>query len=189
MNRLVIPSILTVTVLVASIFALMPIDKASTVHTTIITNTGASFRVAQAGALGAAGVSTYTLTCTEACIIDSITAWATAGDDADITFITNINDVNNILVTAIVAPADNALGDLSVGAGQSNQINVIKVVQDRAAAAAVDQFAANTLSVAAAGTIVVSVNNSTDGDADVEVTVVFTGRNLGTTTPTAAFVA
>ena len=35
MNRLVIPSILAATVLVAGMFAFMPVDKASTVHTTI----------------------------------------------------------------------------------------------------------------------------------------------------------
>lgn len=189
MNRLLIPTILTATVLIAGLFAFMPIDKASTVHTTIITNAGQSFRVSQGGDLGAAGgVSTYTLTCVEACIVDSITATATAGDDADIAFIVNINDVNDILKVALTAPLDNALGDLAVGGGVSNEVNVIKVVQDRAAAAAVDQFTANTLSVAAGGTVVVSVNNSTDAGAPtVQVTVVFTGRELGTTTPTAAF--
>ncbi len=36
MNKLVIPSILTAIVLVAGMFAVMPIQKASTVHTTII---------------------------------------------------------------------------------------------------------------------------------------------------------
>lgn len=36
MNKLVIPSILTAAVLIAGMFAFMPIDKASTVHTTII---------------------------------------------------------------------------------------------------------------------------------------------------------
>ena len=39
MNRLTIPSILAATVLVAGIFAFMPIEKASTVHTTIQANT------------------------------------------------------------------------------------------------------------------------------------------------------
>ncbi len=36
MNKLLIPSILTAIVLVAGMFAVMPIEKASTVHTTII---------------------------------------------------------------------------------------------------------------------------------------------------------
>ena len=35
MNKIVIPAILVVTVLVAGIFAFMPIDKATTVHTTL----------------------------------------------------------------------------------------------------------------------------------------------------------
>jgi len=38
MNRILIPSILTVTVLIAGIFALIPVNDASTVHTTIIQN-------------------------------------------------------------------------------------------------------------------------------------------------------
>ena len=36
MNKIVIPAILTVTILIAGIFALAPVEKASTVHTTII---------------------------------------------------------------------------------------------------------------------------------------------------------
>lgn len=39
MNRLVIPSILAATVLVAGMFVFMPVDKASTVHTVIQANT------------------------------------------------------------------------------------------------------------------------------------------------------
>lgn len=38
MNKIIIPSILTATILIAGMFALMPVDKASTVHTTIISN-------------------------------------------------------------------------------------------------------------------------------------------------------
>ena len=36
MNKLIIPAILTATVLVAGMFAFMPIEKAATVHTTIL---------------------------------------------------------------------------------------------------------------------------------------------------------
>lgn len=39
MNRLVIPSILTAAVLIAGMFAFMPIEKASTVHQTLLANT------------------------------------------------------------------------------------------------------------------------------------------------------
>ncbi len=40
MNKLVIPAILAGAVLVAGMFALMPVGKASTVHTTILASTG-----------------------------------------------------------------------------------------------------------------------------------------------------
>lgn len=42
MNKLIIPSILTATVLIAGMFAMMPIEKASTVHTTILTGAARS---------------------------------------------------------------------------------------------------------------------------------------------------
>ncbi len=42
MNKLIIPAILTATVMVAAVFATMPIEKASTVHTTIISTIGGS---------------------------------------------------------------------------------------------------------------------------------------------------
>ncbi len=48
MNKLVIPTILTATVLVAGMFAVMPVEKASSVHTTII----AAINNAQSGILG-----------------------------------------------------------------------------------------------------------------------------------------
>lgn len=44
MKKLVIPSILTATVLIAGMFAFMPIEKASTVHSTITTNSAAQDR-------------------------------------------------------------------------------------------------------------------------------------------------
>jgi len=40
MNKLIIPTILTATVLVAGIFAFMPVQQASTVHTTIVADVG-----------------------------------------------------------------------------------------------------------------------------------------------------
>ena len=189
MNKLAIPAILTATIMVAGMFAFMPVQQANTVHTGIVTDAGKSFRVSQAGALGVAGgVSTYTLTCTEACIVDNISAWATAGDDTDITFIVNANSMVDVLKVALTAPADNAIGDLNVGADISNEVNVLTTIQSRAPAA-VDQLTPTIISVGAGGTVVVTVNNSTDGDGDAAVTVVFSGKNLGTTTPTSAFVA
>ena len=42
MNKVVIPAILTATVLIAGLFAFMPIEKAETVHTSIIAASGVS---------------------------------------------------------------------------------------------------------------------------------------------------
>ena len=39
MKKIVIPTILTATILIAGMFAFMPVEKASTVHTTILANT------------------------------------------------------------------------------------------------------------------------------------------------------
>lgn len=39
MNKLTIPAILTATILIAASFALMPVEKATTVHTSATTNT------------------------------------------------------------------------------------------------------------------------------------------------------
>ena len=41
-NKILIPSILVVTIIVAGIFAFMPVEKATTVHTTITTDLGAN---------------------------------------------------------------------------------------------------------------------------------------------------
>jgi hypothetical protein len=46
MKKIVIPTILTATVLIAGMFAFMPIEKAQTVHTTILAGTMEPFSVA-----------------------------------------------------------------------------------------------------------------------------------------------
>lgn len=188
MNRVLIPSILTVIVAIAGIFAFYPIDEASTVHTTIITATGEHFRIAQAGAMGTSGVSTYTLTCTEACIVENITTWTTAGEDSDVTFIVNVSGPVDVLKVDLTAPDNNALGDLSIGGGVSNQVDVLLALQARAPAG-VDQMTPLSLSVAPGGSVIVELNNSDDGDGSVSAVVVFTGKNLGNTDVTTAFVA
>jgi len=40
MNKITIPAILVATVMVAGAFAFMPVEQASTVHTTILASTG-----------------------------------------------------------------------------------------------------------------------------------------------------
>lgn len=74
MNNLLIPSILAATILVAGMFAFMPIEKATTVHTTIqntVQNT-ATLTDADWDAADAAD-DEKRLTCTAAAIIQEIT--------------------------------------------------------------------------------------------------------------------
>jgi len=59
MNKLTIPAILVATVMVAGVFAFMPVEQASTVHTTI----GTQQAVLGVIAADADGASTTTLTC------------------------------------------------------------------------------------------------------------------------------
>jgi len=187
--KIVIPTILALTVLIAGFFAFSPIQEASTVHTTLQTAIGETFRVAETnGALAGAGTeSDFTLSCTDACIVESISGWTTAGDAADIVFIVNIRGPVDILETDLGAPAnDQDLGDLADGDAPSTIVDLLKIIQSRAPTP-VDQATVESISVPAGGTVVVGVNNSTDTNGNTTFTVVFTGRNLGTTTPTSAF--
>jgi len=62
MNKLTIPTILVATVMVAGIFAFMPVQQASTVHDTIQANT-AQFSVQTANGNAAGAGETITITC------------------------------------------------------------------------------------------------------------------------------
>jgi len=188
MNKFAIPAILVATVMVAGIFAFSPIEEASTVHTTLQAQIGETFRVSSGGQdVGVAGgESTFTLNCTNACIVESISGWTTSGDEVDILFVVNISGPVDILETDLTAPLNAALGDLSDGDFPSSIVDLLKIIQSRAPTP-VDQATVESISVATGGTVVVGVNNSLDDDADVSFVVVFTGKNLGTTTPTVTF--
>jgi len=195
LNKIVIPAILVSITLVAGIFALMPIEKAGTVHTTIQATLGASvgesFRISSGGSDlgGAGGESTFTLSCTDACIVDSIHGWTTSGEDGDIVCIINITGVVDVLDADLVCTAtNNDLGDLSIGGAPSNIIDLLKMVQSLVPSGA-DESTISSISVAAGGTVVVGISNSVDGDSSASFVVVFTGKNLGNTVPTVAFVA
>lgn len=62
-KNLLIPAVLAATVLVAGIFAFMPVEKASTVHSQILSNTVPKLAISVADAATVAG-ETFTLTCT-----------------------------------------------------------------------------------------------------------------------------
>ena len=191
MNKIVIPAILVATILITGFFAFMPIDKAITVHTTIQAAIGEGFRVSsgvqELGTIG--GDSTFTLTCTDICIVESIHGWTGGNtDDGDVVFVRNINGVVDVLEADISPPSNGALGDIAVGTAQpSNIVDLLKMIQSAHNVTGSDQSTVESISVAAGGTVVVTVQNSIDSNNDAQFVVVFTGKNLGTTTPTVLF--
>ena len=78
MNKLAIPAILAATVLVTGIFAFMPVEQASTVHTTI----GTQQAVLGVIAADADGASTTTLTCDAPFEVTQITVQTIGAVDA-----------------------------------------------------------------------------------------------------------
>lgn len=188
MNRVLIPSILTIIVAIAGIFAFYPIDEASTVHTTLQAQIGETFRISSGSQdLGAAGTeSTYTLSCTNPCIVESISGWTTSGEEIDVVFVVNITGPVDILDADLTNPGNANLGDLSDGAFPGSVVDLLKIIQSQAGIA-VDQATVETISVAGGQTVVVGVNNAVDADNSASFVVVFTGKNLGTTLPTFAF--
>jgi len=97
MNKLIIPTILTATVLVAGMFAFMPVQQASTVHTTVQANT-AQFSIQTANGNAAGAGETITITC------------PAASDGCTILDLIIFNDDNaNTLVLDTVVVTFNAL--------------------------------------------------------------------------------
>ena len=56
MHKILIPAILTVTILIAGVFAMAPIQEATTVHTTII---GSTVKVFELGAIAAGALAAF----------------------------------------------------------------------------------------------------------------------------------
>ena len=83
MNKLTIPAILVATVMVAGVFAFMPVEQASTVHTTVIASISASCDAATT-TVAAGGAETFDIDSTNggAFIIDSIQVSTAGIDDA-----------------------------------------------------------------------------------------------------------
>ena len=190
MNKIVIPAILVATILITGFFAFMPINDATTVHTTIQAAIGEGFRVSSGAKSlgGVGGTSTFTLSCTNDCIVETIHAWTGGGTgDEDVVFVVNISGPVPILESDLASPSDNALGDLSVGDGPSNIVDLLKMIQSQHNATGADQATVETISIPGGTTVVVSVINSVDTDGSATLVVVFTGKNLGTTAPTVEF--
>ena len=97
MNKLAIPAILVATVMVAGMFAFMPVEQASTVHDTILAGT-AQFSIQTANGNAAGNGETITITC------------PAASDGCTILDLIIFNDDNvNTLVLDTVVVTFNAL--------------------------------------------------------------------------------
>ena len=191
MNKLTIPAILVATVMVAGIFAFMPIEKASTVHDTVTTDIGTSFRVSSGStALGAvdAGNEVFSITCASACIVESIEIWTTADDeDADIIVIENVAGNVPILQVDLVAPANGAFGDIADGTTNPGNIHeALATIQARAPTEVAD-ITPFVITASAGNTVSVDLNNPVDADGLRAVTVIFVGKILGNVIPTVDF--
>ena len=78
MINLTIPAILVGIVMVAGIFAFMPVQQASTVHTTIQAGQSSLFSVTVTDDTTSVVIRDFTLNCTTDCIITGITVQSTA---------------------------------------------------------------------------------------------------------------
>jgi len=121
MNKLTIPAILVATVMVAGIFAFMPVEQASTVHTTIQGTQLKAFTIADA--TGPADVedvgntataTTQTLNLPADAIITEIVLQIAGGDAADSVTITSVtfDGGGNVLLAAtadLFTDADGAI--------------------------------------------------------------------------------
>jgi len=188
MNKLTIPAILVATVMVAGIFAFMPVQQASTVHTTITADIGTSFRVSSGStALGDvdAGNEVFSIACASACIVESIEIWTTAGaQDADIVYVANVAGNVPILTTDLAAPADGGLGDIAEGTTNPGAIHEALRTIAALALGDVNEVTPLVITASAGNTISVELDNPVDANSDRAVTVIFIGRILGDTAPT-----
>jgi len=140
MTKFVIPSILAVTILIGGVFAFMPVEQASTVHTTIqasttdvIVDSGNTKTIADGVATS---TQTITLTFTGDAVVTSIKVSipAEGADDYDISGVTS-RGVALLESTAIVDPGPgtaisvdlmNNFGQLAVASGDTIVITVLE---------------------------------------------------------------
>jgi len=193
MKKLLIPAVLTATVMIAGFFAFIPIEEATTVHNTITTDIGTSFRISSGStALGDedVGNEVFSITCALACIVESIEIWTTGGDeDGDVIHIVNVSGNVDILANDLGVPANNAQGDLAIGTAGGNPGQVHEALRTigSLAGGSVNELTPLTITASAGNTVSVDLDNPTDTDGDRSVVVIFVGRILGNTVPSVDF--
>ena len=118
MNKLVIPSILAATVLVAGIFSLIPVQKASTVHSTIQAATTKLTSVTKTDT-NVDSTDTASVTCTQSFVVRTIQADIANSVAADITAVIS-SDADG--AAAAFVPV-NILSGVNVGATSENVVD------------------------------------------------------------------
>lgn len=212
MTNLTIPAILVAIVMVAGAFALMPVEEASTVHTTLQAAQGSLFSVTVTDTLGAgAAIRDFTLDCTTDCIITGILAQNTAsGATADVCHIANleIDDIEVIVDIAVpandltgidlpdgtVTNLDEQLAQLFTGSTVHTAIDITTSLTASAPIDVISAIGAETFqsgivpNPAGVKDVVVEINCSTNGASNT-IAVTFSGFMVGTTEPTGDVVA
>jgi hypothetical protein len=214
MKKIVIPTILIATMMIGLTLAIMPVEKAATVHTTIQNNQATPFAVTVSDATVAAAVRDFTLDCTTDCIVTGIIAQSTAQNAATNICAVRAVEVDGIQTRAdIAAPADDVVATDLANTADSTNIDehleqlftgftaptTVDLATATTAGAAVDVlndlgFANGGIAAlnggigpnpAGARDVVVEVNCSVVG-ATSTVEVTFSGYMVGTTEPTGA---
>ncbi len=153
MKKIVIPTILAATILVAGMFAMMPVEKASTVHSSIASSPLALTATIQP-ATAAADVATWTIG-QPFCVVSVSNAAAT---DAN----ANLDLAIWAVSTNLVPVGDTGLA-VNLGAGAASD----------AAHDILNQEAAGVISTPICGTTTLSVGNTAAaGDATIDTMVV-----------------
>jgi len=189
MNKLTIPAILVATVMVAGIFAFMPVEQASTVHTTLASgdNTAVAGEVTDGSTTitsNDAGTSTRVYTYTT----DEIAEVLAIEITADITAFTDAGDI--VRVSAITLdgidldPANGAPFQVSIGTdGAADTINLLLEMWN--AAVTVEAGGWDPIIVSPNTDLVVTVQvvevNGNDADTAIPVTVTFFTNAPGST--------
>lgn len=214
MKKIVIPAILTATILIAGMFAFMPVEKASSVHTTIQAGQATVFSqtVAHTTAAAVAEVRDFTLNCTSDCVITSIVVQSTvSGATANVASVQAIevdgiqcvadlgvatNDVMvNLADTAAVTDLDERLEQLFTGFTAAVPVDLVVNLAVSPAVDALSQGGVNSRCLFNGGIapdsagirdVVVEVNFSTQAVAATTVQVTFSGFMVGTTEPAVA---
>lgn len=120
MNKIIIPTILTATILIAGLFAFMPVQQASTVHTTILAGTSQVRAVAEAAVdVAAAPGTTLTLTCNAPFDVLGFTVVQTAGTN-DNTAAAAVADQDGAAAAfaAAAIPGGAGIGTAAMGDGE-----------------------------------------------------------------------